>query len=397
MKPTFHIKRLGAQDRSITYDAFLTKSILDDISFRLTSGFDYDIDWIEERNQGRLITLETDCKIEYINLSQIGEVRGRNYLLQSIPTAFSIYMKEKRENSKKSNFCFYFLPLMGNYETDYLSFFYRIMLTAGITFLNADTELKRTSLVKYNAVKDIIIARDISRNCNIANQSTYITDEGESYHIYGKTFGANQKETTLLCLAIANITDKPIKLFQINDNDSDSISEQDVFAIETFVKENCKYSLKILDSSFPFDNDKSDKEPDALRSPKFVYNLLCKFGGSKKCILCNCKIDSIVQAAHIYPIASIRRRTDLSSDLKFKWAIDEDNGIWLCENHHKLFDRELIGFDNGKLTISPSLTGEDLVFVKQVTTVSAISPKYINSKMLAFFDNRKGIHTKISI
>ena len=51
-----------------------------------------------------------------------------------------------------------------------------------------------------------------------------------------------------------------------------------------------------------------------------------------------CKIDRIIQAAHIYPVASIRKRDDLEFEEKFKLAVDADNGMWLCENHHKLFD-----------------------------------------------------------
>ena len=78
MKPKFRINRLGAQDRSPTYDSFLTKEILDDICYRVCNTKDYDIVWIEKRNRGRLITLETENIINYINLSQAGRIQGRN-------------------------------------------------------------------------------------------------------------------------------------------------------------------------------------------------------------------------------------------------------------------------------------------------------------------------------
>lgn len=395
MKPTFKINRLGAQDRSPSYDIFLTKEILDDICFRLFQAKDYEVEWIEQRNKGRLITLETNKTIEYINLSQTGTVRGRNYQVQSIPTALSIYLSEEKSQKKKCNFWFYFLPFDGNNETNYMLFFYRVMKTVGIKFINPDYGLEHTLLVEYATVKDMINARNNLRDANSGNHSTYITDEGDYYHIYGKTFGANQKETTLLCFAISAITDKPVKLFQIIDNDSTEISEQDKQAIIDYSRRNGNKTIEVLDDSYQFDNDTSDTVKDNLRSPQFIYNLLHKFGGEKKCVLCDCKIDRIIQAAHIYPVASIRRRNDLQFEDKFRLAVDADNGIWLCENHHKLFDSNLIWFEEGQLCISHKLNDEDLLFVKHVTTIEQIEPQYINERMLAFFDSRAGIPSRL--
>ena len=395
MKPIFKINRLGAQNKSLTYDQFLTKDILDDICLRVLKTTDYEIEWIEERNKGRLIILETNNSKEYINLSQTGKVKGRNYQVQSIPTALSIYLNEEKFQKKKCNFWFYFLPFDGNNETNYMIFFYRVMKTIGIKFINADYGLEHTKLIEYSTVKDMINSRNYLRDANSGNQSTYITDEGEYYHIYGKTFGANQKETTLLCFAISAITDKPVKLFQIIDNDSTQLSEQDKKAIINYSKQDGNTAIEVLDDSYQFDNDTSDSVKDNLRSPQFIYNLLHKFGGEKKCVLCNCKIDRIIQAAHIYPVASIRKRNDLKFEEKFKLAVDADNGIWLCENHHKLFDSNLIWFEYGKLCISSKLKVEDLSYIKQVTTIESIEPQYVNERMLAFFDSRAGIPSRV--
>ena len=84
------------------------------------------------------------------------------------------------------------------------------MKTIGIKFANPDLGLEHTILKEYSTVKDMILARNTLREANSGNKSTYITDEGDYYHIYGKTIGANQKETTLLCFAISAITDKPV-------------------------------------------------------------------------------------------------------------------------------------------------------------------------------------------
>ena len=146
MKPVFKIKRLGAQDASPCYDSFLKKNILDDISKRLLNTLEYDVVWLEERNKGRLITLETNSEVYYINLSQTGQVNGRNYQVQSIPTALSIYLKDLSIQKKKSSFWFYFLPFTGNNETNYMLFFYRVMKTIGIKFINPDFGLEHTIL-----------------------------------------------------------------------------------------------------------------------------------------------------------------------------------------------------------------------------------------------------------
>lgn len=199
----------------------------------------------------------------------------------------------------------------------------------------------------------------------------------------------------MLCFAISAITDKPVKLFQILDNASTAISEQDKNAIENYCHRQNKGTIEILDDSYQFDGDDSDTVKDNLRSPKFIYNLLSKFDGEKKCALCGCKIERIVQAAHIYPVADIRKRDDLNFNDKFRLAVDRDNGIWLCENHHKLFDSGLIWFEEGKLCISHKLNNDDLIFVKQVTTIEEIEPRFINDRMLGFFDSRVGIPSRV--
>lgn len=396
MKPVFRIARLGAQDKVPTVDTYLTKSILDDIATRINGSTDYDVVWLEKRIEGRMITFETNDEVNFINLSQNGVLRSRNNQLQSVPTALAIYLNEQRKiKKKKANFYFYFMPQIGNNKTDYLEFFYRVMKTAGIKFLNLEFGLPDFVPMPFSSVKDIIHARNNLRSRNAGNQSTYVTDEGEFYHIYGKTFGANQKETALLCIAISAITDKPIKLFQILDNDSVKLSDNDVDAINIYVAKFSKHSFDIMDDTLQFDNDSSDTVRDNLRSPKFIYNLLSKFDGEKRCALCGCKIESIIQAAHIYPVSEIRRNSSLTDEKKFELAIDKDNGIWLCENHHKLFDRGLIWFEEGKLCISKRIDEDDIAFVEQITTIEEIEPCYINDRMLAFFDMRAGIPPRV--
>lgn len=100
MIPTFFINKLAAQNRSENFDKILDHKILKDIAKRLTGSDKYKIVWENERNKGRLITLETDSEIDFINLSQNGVIQSRNNYFQSVATAFGIYLKS-RENCKK--------------------------------------------------------------------------------------------------------------------------------------------------------------------------------------------------------------------------------------------------------------------------------------------------------
>lgn len=395
MKPVFKIAKHAPQNKMPDIDTFLSKQFLDDIANRLIDNTNYDVVWLDERIKGNLIRFETDSCNYYIALSEHGHFDARNAQLQKVPTAFSQYLSERKNAKKDCKFYFYFLPQSTNNRTDYLKFVYRLMSTCGILFLNKDYGLPDFNPTPFSTVKDIINGRNELRTRNSGNQSTFVTDEGDCYHIYGKTFGANQKETTLFCISIIAVADKEIKLFQIIDNNSEKISESDIEAIRTYEEENNTKEFIIMKESLPFDENDGGVSPDNLRSPRFVYNLLAKYNGEKHCALCGCKIQSIVQAAHIYPVSEIRRDKTLTEAKKFEFATDGDNGIWLCENHHKLFDRGLIWFEEGKLCISNYIDEDDIIFVKQITTITEIESCYINERMLAFFDMRAGIPPRV--
>ncbi len=401
MKPTFTIQRKGAQDeRSTPFDRILTPEILEDICFRLTKQRRYDIKWIEKRNTGRLAILETDKDKYYITLSPSGRVVSRNSYFQSVPTAFSRYMDDSSVLPKSKHFCFYFLPWEGNNKTLYMRFFYRVLSTVGVHFINPDKGLAGIIYSPFQTIKEIISVRNKNREKNRANNSTYITDEGKSYHIYGKTFGANQKETTMLCMAICKVSDKPVILFQITDNDSKQLSQKDVSTIEKYAQIWETQPISILDDCCEFIKQEDDaitpiQQEGSLRDPRFIYNLLEKSNGHKRCALCSCEIDGIIQGAHIYPVAAIKKRTDLEYKDRLQLATDKDNGLWLCENHHKLFDRALIYFINGEVSYNKTLDDNSIAFIKKITTESRLNSKIYNARMQKFFSWREEVYADL--
>ncbi len=79
----------------------------------------------------------------------------------------------------------------------------------------------------------------------------------------------------------------------------------------------------------------------------FRDRLLSKF--KHQCILCNVDQTELLVASHIQP---------WSKSLP-KEKLDVDNGLLMCPNHDRLFDRGFISFDDyGKILISSILTAE---------------------------------------
>ena len=76
---------------------------------------------------------------------------------------------------------------------------------------------------------------------------------------------------------------------------------------------------------------------DSLRSHQYMYNLL-SIRGAKKCAFCNCNLPEIIQGAHIWGVSQIKKTPGLSLGEKIRYATDGENGLWLCENHHKMLD-----------------------------------------------------------
>lgn len=376
----FECNRLKAQVNSAyDFDEILTDEILKDIALRISGSSDYTITWKEERNIGRFIIAWFNDKKNYISLSQYGEVGSRNNYLQSVPTAYEEYYNDSYTNKQ---FCYYCLPFKGNNTTPYILFGYKMMKTAKIKFLNESLFMGNKIIEPFKNMQELLKKKQELRISNSSNKSSYITDEGDCYHIYGKTFGANGKETCLMCYAITKIADKPVKLFPIFDNDATTLSDKSKNAISDMGK------IIVLNETFTMDDsNKETKEDEDIRSPKFIYNLLCKFG-HKKCCLCGCEIDSIVQAAHIWPVAAIKK-ANLTLDEKKKYALDGENGIWLCENHHKLFDTNLIIFDlNGKAKFSKKLDDNNKTFVKEITKTPEIDPSFVTVHLKKYLSKR---------
>jgi len=372
MPAIFKIKR-NFQRRDITYEDILTDGVLLDVCQKLTGQADYSIEWDDDSyNKGRLAKLEFNDSCFYISFSEI-EVRSRNSFFQSFPSALIQFLLEPNPNK---NLYFYFLPPDRDaIETNYFVFMYRLMKTVNTVFLNEITYLSRV-YQPFNSITDIIINRDANRGRNPGNASTYASiDETDSLQIFGKTYGANKYETILLTLAFNNVSEYPIEVYEIQEGNLSILPEPGRQLI-------INSGIRVITSDLVLERREFETN-DSLRSPTYLYNLLEKLG-NKKCSLCNCAIPQIIQGAHVWPVASIKRTNNINLETKIQHAINRDNGLWLCNNHHKLFDINLLYITaNGRIKYKTNIEAPHEEYLRIITlnrtlNNEILTPTFIN-------------------
>ena len=377
-KPHFVIKN-KFQKKDTSYRDLLTPEILADISLKVTGRSDYTCDFDDTGyNIGRLVELDYEGKKNYISISET-DIRSRNSSFQSFPSALARYILEENPNKEIS---FYFHPsIIGNYETPYFIFMYRLMKTAKIRFLNEGEYLEQP-VHPFTTVADIIANKEQIRSKNKGNKSTYVTrGSNNELQIFGKTYGANKYETTILCLALSEIATSRIQLFQIGEGGLTELPEKAREAIESLGKVEIYTSDRAI--------EKIDfEENDSLRSIEYVYNLLERLG-DKKCAFCGCEIPQIIQGAHIWPVSDIKKDSSLSQDEKLACALDGENGLWLCQNHHKLLDANILRIsETGTVQYRSAVNVSDMSFLREITKETQLQGRILSEKFMNYLGKR---------
>lgn len=347
-----------------------------DVCQKLTGREDYTVAFDDAVNVGRLATLEFNGSIKYISFSEI-EIGSRNSFFQSFPSAL---VKYHQEPNPRKNIYFYVLKPEGNIETAYFIFMYRLMKTAGTVFLNEKDYLDNV-ITPFNSVSDIIVQRDLSRAKNKGNASSYVTiDENDTLQIFGKTYGANKYETTLLCLAIHRITSYPMELYEIQEGGLKQLPRDARTVILSL-------NIDVITSDLTLERKEFERN-DSLRSPTYIYNLLEKLG-EKKCSFCDCEIPQIIQGAHIWNVASIKRENNINLDAKIQYATDGDNGLWLCNNHHKLFDINILYLmPDGRLKFRTNIEANHEEYLKASTVNNQLSNQVLTPSFIEYLEKR---------
>ena len=365
----------------------LTDQVLKDVCKRITGqqdftvdfvGNDYEDDCLEKSyNKGRLAILKYDGKIAFISFSE-GIAGGRNSAVQSVGTAFNIYFKSTVQNKE---LFYYFLGSGPKFETDYLRSAYRQMKTMGFRFLNP--EVLSMPISPFTSVEDLIFSRKVTAGKNKSNNASYVTKEkSKEIEVYAKTFGANKYDAAMLgftASTLAKIHSQHITLYEILEG---NLKHMPQACSETL---GLMGNVDIVSTNLEFDKNQF-KSSSSLRSPRYKVNLLDRVG-IKHCPLCHCEIPELIQGAHVWPVNLIKKQP-LTLDEQFAHAVSGNNGIWLCENHHKLFDENIIRFDKtGKMKIHASDRREKSYILK-ITEEDRLHSVYHSNKFFEYLELR---------
>lgn len=381
--PHFEIKNNFQKDtRGYFYKDIITSEVLIDISEKISGQKKYTFNFDNEGyNKGRLAIVDYNNTKIYISFSEI-ENGGRNSSFQSLSTALIKFYQEKKDSKE---IYFYFLPqITGSFETKYFIFMYRLMKTARIKFLNEEKFLSKR-IESFSSVEDIMVHKNLIRDKNKSNNSTYLTRSTDNIlQIYGKTYGASKYETSLLCIAISEITIEKIELYQISEQNLSILPAPALEVINKLGK------IYIITNDLTMEKNEYNNN-NSLRSPRYIYNLLSKLG-DKKCTLCDCEIPQLIQGAHIWPVADIKKAKNLTFEQKLSNSIDENNGIWLCQNHHKLFDTNILIIDKiGKLKYDSYANASSKKFIKDITLNDKIADEIMTTQFLGYLNKRNNL------
>lgn len=375
--------RPDAQKTPGLYDRILTKEILRDICARVTGQDDFSV--IRDTstyNKGRLITIEYGGIKSFVSLSEVS-VEGRNQSVQSIPTAINLYYAD---NNPDKGLYYYFMLHNGNYFTDYHLLYFRLLKTAGVIFLNL-LDYYPAGINAFESIDELVDERNDNRETNRSNNSSFISKTSDKVQIYAKTYGASKYESTLLAIAAAAITDRPIDLYNICEQDLTRLPQSSLNTI------NAMGNISIHDTSITLEKKTfiSQAGNNEFRSPIYQRNLLQRLG-RKHCALCGCEISEIIQGAHVWGVAEIARDDHFSDDMKFDHAINGENGLWLCQNHHKLFDSHYLSFNmDGHVLIPSNLRAEDGQFIRAITESESLGYQIMTDNFKWYLSQRNNI------
>lgn len=316
-------------------------------------------------NSGQYIKLKMADTIKYICLSRKIASESRNaFILQNFPSAYQHYLEEK--NPKK--LFEYYIRDFSTSHPPFAIFSYKLLLTGGIKILNLDkVKVSEKAILfdyttPFNDYKQMRTYRLNLSKRNSSNNSTTFEENDDEISVYGKSYGANGRETTAICLALSRLVPgKNIKLYNVNETDKNHLA--DIDPANRYILENI--GVELNDDRMDFESN--DERVIAKRNTRlFHYNLLQKYK-EKKCYLCGCDIEKVIQGAHIYSSTDILH-SSVSEEEKTKQIVDADNGIWLCANHHLLFDYLLIYFKERYLYASDTLNKNQIEYIKNSIT-----------------------------
>ena len=388
-KPKFMMKDNMQKSNStgIFFHHLVSETNIREISNILTGTEECDVEFVNNEyadefiprgyNRGCLGFLFYKDNAHFITFSP-KIVGGRNSVTQSIPTAYNLFSKN---TYVKKTLNYYFLLKNATPLTLYHSFLFRICRTLDINFLNTPPNYSVGNA--FISPEDIMHTRAVNKVKNKSNNSSYITKNEEGYYeLFAKTYGASKYESSFLCYALSKILgdSQILKVYEI---------------IEGNLEELPNSSKEIIERLGNVELIKTDRTMDikSFGRPNFRSNLyishLFDTLGDKHCAFCNCDIPDIIQGAHIWNVADIKREPTQNNEQKYAHATCGSNGIWLCQNHHKLFDNNLITINSrGSVLFANKMPQTYNAFLNEITTNRMIDSNILTDEFLFYLGKR---------
>lgn len=371
--------RPNSQKTSGLIRSLLTPEILRDICARVTGQTKYSlIEQNDTYNRGRLLWVDYSGIRNYVTFSE-ARIDGRNSSLQSVPTAINLFYADSNPNKK---LYYYFLPHIGNLFTEYHLLYYRLLATAGVEFLNI-RDYFHGSIFPYTNVDEIISDRNTNSSSNGGNNSSFVTKTKEKVQLYAKTYGASKYESTIIGVALSKVTDRPIDVFAVSEQDLLDLPSSSMATFSLLGNISTYRTSLHLNPNTP-----ETAETTKLRSAAYLYNLLGRLG-MKKCALCGCEVPEIIQGAHIWGVSNIRNSMRLDDGQRYHHATSGHNGLWLCHNHHKLFDSNIIVISpDGYYMVKDSLPKVQESFVRDTMLNSRVGLEVLSDDFRYYLSER---------
>lgn len=376
---------------------------------------------------------------------------ANTYLLQGINRIFDYYF----ENKNTATLTFYLLDIERTYPHNlYNILSYRELETIGFKILNLDkidfkkyknccnsvfsyTHIAFSSFNKY--VRDIAY---ISKQ-NSSNTSSFLTCQEELIHnkdgdyVYAvekyiytfKSLSAQGYDSFLRCwcmkvLALRENVDIEFRLGK-----QYFAYEQEVKRVASDLTEPIKETLKnagivveyVTDETFMKETTIADdvylryKQQNKLRNQTLFRNNIRKKGIPTECVICGEDNTSILDAAHLWEVNRIKNASaseintfinanqllhliDQNSQYrneiffkKYSLVNSGDNGVWLCKNHHGLFDNNYFCFDGetGKILLYFDDVEDAVEFAKDLKEDFTLPKIILNQATKSFLIKRQ--------
>ena len=351
---------------------------------------------------------------------------ANSYLKQGTPALFNYYFAEKRNNAAVT-LSFYLLDLNRTYPHNLFNILsYRELNTIGFKILNIDEvnfdayrlvgcNIGDTTNIAYPSFNKYMNDIAIISSRNRSNVPSYLKCEehlapgnfyAEKYIYTFKSLSAQGYDTLfrVWCMKVLADKEKTAIEFRLGrqyfayDREERRIADrltgpiQEVFA-------NAKINITYFsDDAFMIEKNIEEdaylraRRQNDPRNQQLFRNNIRKKGIPTWCIVCGNDNPRILEAAHIWDVSSIRNASEEvindflrinnlnelidpnnghKNELFFKkycLTNSGDNGVWLCSNHHGLFDRNYFCFDsdNGKIILRFDNPAEVNAFVKDL-------------------------------